>query len=50
MSDWPEFPFTYGGVDADQPNTFPRVEATGADAKRGRAAANMYWELAPTRR
>ncbi|WIM86698.1 hypothetical protein PT015_17665 [Candidatus Mycobacterium wuenschmannii] len=47
MSDWPEFPFAYGGVDADHPNTFPAVEATGADAKRGRAAANMYWELGP---
>ena len=45
MSDWPEFPFSYGGVDADRPNTFPHVEATGSDAKRGRAAANMYWEL-----
>jgi hypothetical protein len=47
MSDWPEFPFGYGGVDADHPNTFPAIEATGADAKRGRAAANMYWELGP---
>jgi hypothetical protein len=47
MSDWPEFPFTYGGVDAGRPNTFPRVDATGADNKRGRAAANMYWELDP---
>jgi hypothetical protein len=45
MSDWPEFPFSYGGVDADRPNAFPHVDATGADAKRGRAAANMYWEL-----
>jgi hypothetical protein len=46
MSDWPEFPFHYGGVDAEHPNTFPRVAATDADDKRGRAAANMYWELA----
>jgi hypothetical protein len=46
MSDWPEFPFAYGGVDADHPNSFPRVGATAADRKRGRAAANMYWELA----
>lgn len=46
MSDWPEFPFTYGGVDAEHPNTFPRVGASDADTKRGRAAANMYWELA----
>ena len=47
MSDWPEFPFSYGGVDAERPNTFPRVDSTGADAKRGRAAANMHWELGP---
>ena len=47
MSDWPEFPFTYGGVDAQHPNTFPHVGATDADGKRGRAAANMYWELQP---
>ncbi|KKC04007.1 hypothetical protein AWC17_01790 [Mycobacterium nebraskense] len=46
MADWPEFPFTYGGVDATHPNSFPHVEATDADGKRGRAAANMYWELA----
>ncbi|MBV8788191.1 MAG: DUF1214 domain-containing protein [Mycobacterium sp.] len=45
MSDWPEFPFTYGGVDASRPNAFPHVDATDADNKRGRAAANMYWEL-----
>lgn len=47
MADWPDFPFTYGGVDADNPNAFPDVGATDADRKRGRAAANMYWELQP---
>lgn len=47
MADWPDFPFTYGGVDANNPNAFPDVGATDADRKRGRAAANMYWELAP---
>lgn len=46
MADWPEFPFTYGGVDPNRPNSFPQVDATDADARRGRAAANMYWELA----
>lgn len=46
MADWPEFPFTYGGVDAEHPNRFPGVAADGADTRRGRAAANMYWELA----
>ncbi|MCT7660590.1 DUF1214 domain-containing protein [Mycobacterium deserti] len=47
MDDWPEFPFTYGGVDAEHPNRFPAVASTGADAKRGRAAVNMHWALAP---
>ena len=46
MADWPEFPFTHGGVDAKRPNAFPHVDATDSDNKRGRAAANMYWELA----
>jgi hypothetical protein len=46
MVDWPEFPFTHGGVDAANPNRFPEMTASGADAKRGRAATNMYWELA----
>ncbi|MDT5015761.1 MAG: hypothetical protein QOD39_1921 [Mycobacterium sp.] len=47
MDDWPEFPFEHGGVDAHHPNRFPEIASTGADTKRGRAAANMYWELAP---
>lgn len=47
MADWPEFPFTYGGVDENRPNRFPEITTTDADAKRGRAAANMYWVLAP---
>lgn len=46
MSDWPEFPFTLGGVDAEHPNRFPDMAATGADARRGRAAVNMHWRLA----
>ena len=45
MTDWPEYPFTYGGVDAERPNRFPEIAATGSDAKRGRAAANMHWQL-----
>ena len=48
MNDWPEFPFTYGGVDGENPNRFPAgAQSDGADAKRGRTAANMYWLLAP---
>jgi hypothetical protein len=47
MNDWPEFPFTHGGVDFDHPNRFPQVASTDADIKRGRAAVNMHWVLAP---
>lgn len=47
MSDWPEFPFAHGGVDADAPNRFPAVASTDGDTKRGRAAVNMHWVLTP---
>jgi Protein of unknown function (DUF1214) len=47
MDDWPEFPFRYGGVDGEHPNSFPAALATDSDAKRGRAAVNMHWVLAP---
>jgi hypothetical protein len=46
MEDWPDYPFSHGGVDANSPNRFPEAASTGDDAKRGRAASNMYWELA----
>lgn len=46
MNDWPEFPFTYGGVDAEHPNRFPGISSDAADAKRGRSAVNMHWALA----
>ncbi|MGE2733027.1 DUF1214 domain-containing protein [Mycolicibacterium vaccae] len=47
MRDWPEFPFTRGGVDAAHPNVFPAVpDSDVADARRGRAAVNMHWRLA----
>jgi hypothetical protein len=45
MNDWPEFPFRYGGVDAENPNRFPEAPKTDSDAKRGRAATNMHWVL-----
>ncbi len=45
MDDWPEYPFRYGGVDAEHPNRFPGVDRTDADAKRGRAATNMHWVI-----
>ncbi|MGV0645665.1 DUF1214 domain-containing protein [Mycolicibacterium sp. XJ879] len=47
MDDWPEYPFRYGGVDAEHPNRFPDVDRTDADARRGRAAANMHWVIGP---
>ena len=50
MSDWPEFPFTYGGVDAERPNTFPRVDTTGDDAKRVAPRPTCTGSLALTRR
>lgn len=46
MQDWPEFPFTYGGVDHEHPNRFPAVSSDSSDIRRGRAAANMHWVLA----
>ena len=47
MADWPEFPFTHGGVDAGRPNEFPDVVDGDGDAKRGRSAVNMHWALGP---
>jgi hypothetical protein len=47
MDDWPEFPFTHGGVDETRPNAFPEVRAAADDALRGRAAAAMHWSIGP---
>ncbi len=47
MHDWPEYPFTCGGVDAERPNRFRAADSTEADTKRGRAATDMHWQLAP---
>ena len=47
MQDWPEFPFAHGGVDPDQPNSFPAVGSSPDDTMRGRAATNMHWVLGP---
>ena len=51
MRDWPDHPYQFSGgvVDPAQPNVFPvdRAANTGDDAKRGRLAANMVWQLAP---
>jgi Protein of unknown function (DUF1214) len=50
MRDWPDHPYQHGGgaVDPGCINTFPPLPASDtADAKRGRAVANMVWRLAP---
>ena len=47
MIDWPDWSFQFGGVDATTPNAFPAMADTELDRKRGRAAANMFWRIAP---
>lgn len=48
MRDWPDWSFAHGGVDASNPNSFPKGLADDAeDKKRGRAATNMVWKIAP---
>lgn len=49
MNDWPDHPYHYGNaVDPVNVNRFPPDPAgdLAADKKRGRAAANMCWQLA----
>jgi hypothetical protein len=50
MNDWPDHPYNYSGgvVDGVNVNAFPpesKGDAT-SDRRRGRAAANMCWQLA----
>lgn len=49
MRDWPDHPYRYSGgvVDPCQPNRFPDNRAANSpqDARRGRLAAHMVWEL-----
>jgi hypothetical protein len=50
MNDWPDHPYHYSGgsVDAVNVNAFPvEPETNAADKRRGRAVANMCWQLAP---
>lgn len=50
MQDWPEWSWVNSGgvVDPAQPNRFPGASADSAeDARRGRLAAHMVWELEP---
>ena len=51
MSDWPEFPFTYGGVDAERPEHLPasRTRPTPTpNAVAPRPTCTGSWR--PTRR
>ena len=49
MRDWPDHPYAHSGgvVDPAYPNRFPpdRNANTAEDAKRGRLAAHMCWDL-----
>ncbi len=51
MRDWPDHPYQYSGgaVDPACLNAFPPLPSSdgSADAKRGRAVANMVWALKP---
>ncbi|MET0374456.1 MAG: DUF1214 domain-containing protein, partial [Rhizorhabdus sp.] len=50
MRDWPDHPYAHSGgaVDPGHLNRFPApAGADGADARRGRAVANMVWKLTP---
>jgi len=51
MSDWPDHPYRYSGgaVDAVNVNHFPPEPKGDAasDRRRGRAVANLCWQLAP---
>lgn len=47
MNDWPDWPFEQGGVDYQNPNSFPPLDNVDADKKRGRSINNMYWEIGP---
>jgi hypothetical protein len=49
MNDWPDHPYHYSGgvVDSVNVNAFPPEANTASDRRRGRAVANMCWQLAP---
>jgi hypothetical protein len=51
MNDWPEHPYRYSkaSTNPDHLNVFPAFDPSGdggADARRGRAVANMCWKIA----
>lgn len=49
MNDWPDHPYHYSGgtVDPINVNSFPPEANTASDKRRGRAIANMCWQLEP---
>jgi hypothetical protein len=51
MNDWPDHPYQYSGgaVDGINVNAFPQDPKgdVASDRRRGRAVANMCWQLAP---
>ena len=50
MNDWPDHPYRYSKASTHpgQPNVFPHGDPGdgAADQRRGRAATNMFWQLA----
>jgi hypothetical protein len=51
MDDWPDHPYRYSAASTNptRANVFPHGDADGAsaaDKRRGRAAINMFWQLA----
>ncbi len=51
MNDWPDHPYCYSvaSTNPTHPNVFPPGDAQGdgaSDKRRGRAAMNMFWQLA----
>jgi hypothetical protein len=47
MNDWPDWTFEMSPDSLKNVNIIPNPVLTETDKKRGRATANMYWELAP---
>jgi hypothetical protein len=45
MADWPDWAFAQGIGDPDRPNIFPQGQGSTGDERRGRAVANMHWQL-----
>lgn len=50
MSDWPEYPFRHGGVDAENPNTFPGPPRPTPTASAAGPPPTCTGNWRPTRR